>query len=225
MEGFSILLVEDDTDAALWIREFFDAGAFDFCLEDTVTKAIDELKGRRYDLVLLDLSLPDYSGYEMLRFCAANYPNVPVIILSAHSDKNSLLQAFKLGAKDYMKKPIDLEELEARIWVQLKTSSYFFASESFDEKNKSGFTLQNGTICYQDRTLQLTQTEKALLEQLIKHAKQAISRDQLCKQLSGTSSHRTLDYHIQNLRKKLQIQTGKHDLIKTEYGFGYSFVS
>ena len=64
-------------------------------------------------------------GFEVLKFLNLNKINIPVIVISAYSDKNSKLQAFKLGANDYMVKPIDPEELEARIWVQLKNLSTF----------------------------------------------------------------------------------------------------
>ncbi|MGM0533978.1 MAG: response regulator transcription factor [Campylobacterota bacterium] len=221
MRTFSILLVEDEMDSALWIKEFFDPQEFSLTACDTVTQSIALLGKEQFDLILLDLNLPDYSGFELLQFCARNHPLIPIIITSAYSEKNTLLKAFKLGAKDYMKKPIDLEELEARIWVQLKTNTRFVSAR---KKEKFTFWLQDGNICFQDHTLQLTHTQKALFATLIQNSNQAVSREHLALCLSSGSSERTLDYHIQNLRKQIQDQTGHTECIKTQYGYGYCFI-
>ncbi len=117
---YKILLVEDDDNSALLISNFLEE--FDFIVDivNTVTDAISNINFNKYSIILLDINLPDFNGFEVLKFVNKNKKNIPILVLSAYSDKNTKLQAFKLGASDYMVKPIDPEELEARIWVQLK---------------------------------------------------------------------------------------------------------
>ena len=192
-----ILLVEDDELAAEIIYDYLQECDFDMTSVFTVTDGISQLNNHYYDLLILDINLPDFNGFKILKNIKHRI-TLPVIITSAYNDTKSKLTAFKYGASDYMVKPLDLEELEARIWVQLGKHS---AIKS-DEK-KSSFELKNETILFQGKVLDLTTIEFEILSQLIQNKNNTVSRDILVDSLSAIGSHRSLDNHIKNIRKKI----------------------
>lgn len=156
---YSILLVEDDDSAALLVKHFLEECDFRVDISNSVTMAISNIKFEKYSIILLDINLPDFDGFEILKFLNKNKINIPVIVISAYSNKDLKLQAFKLGANDYMVKPIDPEELEARIWVQLKNSTCI--TESIDKKL---FELQDNSILFDNKNLKLTKIEFDILK-------------------------------------------------------------
>lgn len=156
---YSILLVEDDHSAALLVKHFLEECDFRVDISNSVTMAISNIKFEKYSIILLDINLPDFDGFEILKFLNKNKINIPVIVISAYSNKDLKLQAFKLGANDYMVKPIDPEELEARIWVQLKNSTCI--TESIDKKL---FELQDNSILFDNKNLKLTKIEFDILK-------------------------------------------------------------
>ena len=159
-----ILLIEDDEFTAGLIKEFLEEYNFKVDIVNTVTSAISNIKFEKYSIILLDINIPDFNGFEVLNFLNKNRINIPVIVVSAYSDKNTKLQAFKLGAVDYMVKPIDPEELEARIWIHIKNVSTFV-----EKIEKRIFQLVNSTIFFEDKSLKLTKTEFEILKHLIEN--------------------------------------------------------
>ena len=172
-----ILLVEDDESSAFLIKEFLEEYGFKVDIQNSVTSAVSSIKFHDYSLILLDINLPDFSGFEVLKFLNKSKYNIPVIVLSAYSDKSYKLQAFKFGASDYMVKPIDSEELEARIWVQLKNFSQFKNEVIANEI----FKIEENSIFFKDISLKLTKIEFDILSLLIKNKNQAIKREMLLK--------------------------------------------
>jgi len=209
-----ILLVEDDTDIILWISSYFEEFGFDLKSTETVTDAISHIKQFHYDLVILDLNLPDFLGYEVLKYIQDNKLSLPIIVISAYSDMKTKLRAFKLGAKDYMVKPLNLEELEARIEIHIRDTINF-------EPKQEIFTLQNNQIYFQNQALKLTKIEYEILKTLLKHKNSILERELLSRSLSSISSTRSLDYHIKNLRKKIGDNPSNPSYIVTVYGVGY----
>lgn len=212
-----ILLVEDDTDVILWIESYLEEFGFEVTSLDTVTDAISHIKQQHYDLVILDINLPDFLGYEVLKYIKENNLSLPVIIVSAYSDKKNKLHAFKLGANDYMVKPLDLEELEARIEVHLRTKK---EEETFLET----FYIENNQILFKNEALKLTKIEYEIFKNLIENKNSVIQREILCESLSSISSVRSLDYHIRNIRKKINDNILNPQYLITEYGVGYKLI-
>ena len=210
-----ILLVEDDELASELISEFLVDCGFSVETVFTATDGVARVKHEEYDLLILDINLPDFNGYEVLKNIK-NRVSIPIIITSAHNDTKSKLLAFKYGASDYMVKPIDLDELEARIWLQLGKNSEI---KTFEEKKT--FEVKEGKIYFQQNILQLTTIEYEILEVLIKNINNTITRDELVESLSLLSSKRSLDNHIKNLRKKIGDNGTQARYLKTEYGVGY----
>jgi DNA-binding response OmpR family regulator len=219
MNKTKLLLIEDDESAAEWIIDYFEECDFDIDTFSTVSDAASHILFNQYDLILLDLSLSDFEGFEILKFINKNRLSIPVIIISAYSDKSYKLKAFNLGAVDYMVKPIDLEELEARIWVHLKDTTQILI-----KKDKKDFEIKDDVIIFNNNQLSLTKIEFEILSYLIENKNQIVQRDTLTNALSAISSHRSLDYHIRNLRKKLDDNGTNPKYLFTEYGIGYKLV-
>ncbi len=208
------MLVEDDDSAAHWTQKFLRGCGFDVECFALVTDAISNLKFKKYDLLLLDLNLPDANGFEVLK-AIRNRIAIPVIVLSAHSDKKTIIQAFKLGASDYMVKPYDLGELEARIWAS------FSKNDMISDNHDNIFEIKNDSIIFNEKALILTQIEFDIFKILITNRNSTVSRDNLCTKLSSISSKRSLDHHIKNIRKKIDDNGSRPKYLKTEYGVGY----
>lgn len=212
----NILLIEDDHEAALLLKDYLDNVDFKVDIFDTITSAISHINFKKYSIILLDINMPDFNGFEVLKFLSKHKINIPVIVISAYSDKNIKLQAFKLGANDYVVKPIDPEELEARIWVQLRNHTGFV-----QEQNKT-FEIIENTVYFDGEPLNLTKTEFDILSLLIRNKNSVVKRDYLLDFLSSISiNHRSLDYHIKNIRKKLKDNATNPKYLITEYGVGY----
>ena len=214
---YKILLIEDDEFTAGLIKNFLEEYNFKVDIVDTVTSAISNIKFEKYSIILLDINIPDFNGFEVLKFLNKNNVNIPVIVVSAYSEKSSKLLAFKLGAVDYMVKPIDPEELEARIWVHIKNVSNFA-----ERVEKKVFQLVNNMIYFEDEFLKLTKTEFEILKYLMENKNSVVKRDELLKCLSSViQSERSLDYHIKNIRIKIGDNGANPRYLITEYGIGY----
>ncbi len=217
MSKTQILIVEDDVESAVYIKEYLEEYSFAAEVVTTTTDAIFHIKFKQYGLIILDLNLPDYDGFEVLKFLNSDNYNIPVIVLSAYSEVDTKIKSFKFGAKDYLVKPVDPSELEARIWVHLGNNSN--VKTLLDKKP---FKILNNEILYKNQPLKLTRIESKILKMLIEQQNRIVSREELTKVLSIKSNKRSLDGHIKNIRKKINlIENSAKDIISTEYGIGY----
>jgi len=208
-----IILLEDDDDAVIYTKDFLEDCGFAVDAFTLSTDALASMKFNRYDVLLLDLSLPDLDGFEVLKAIKSSI-RISTIVISAHSDIKTKLHAFKLGALDYIVKPYNLEELEARIWA-------IFGKGNILEKSSDTFVIDGQYIFFKDKKINLTQTETDILKTLITNKKSTTTREDLASSLSEISSQRSLDYHIKNIRKKINDDGSSPQYLKTEYGVGY----
>jgi len=220
MEKYQILIVEDDEIASYLMSDFLENSGFIVDCVYAVTDGISYLKNKKYDLLLLDLNLPDFSGFELI----SNIKNkvaIPIIVTSAYNDTETKVKAFKFGVHDYLSKPIDFLELEARIWSLLSRNDNI----KLQEDNTTIFKVEQTQIKFKNKYLDLTNIEYELLSLLIENKNKVIPRDILTNSLSSISSHRSLDNHIKNIRKKIEDDTSNPKYLKTEYGMGYKLIS
>ncbi len=215
MDTLNILIIEDDEVAANLLQDFLETCSFTVDAVHTITDGLSYIQQNDYQVLLLDLNLPDFSGFDLLK-SIKNSVALPVIVISAYGDTQTKVKAFKYGASDYMVKPIDLEELEARIWAL--TGRYSMIKTSHE---KNIFEIKNNFILFNQKILDLTGLEFELLSILIRNRQQTISREALTESLSSISSHRSLDQHIKNIRKKIGDDGSNPVYLKTEYGVGY----
>lgn len=220
IEKINILIIEDDETALFLMADLLKDSGF---LVDTVTTATDGiscLNNKKYNLLLLDLNLPDFNGFDVLSNISSTIA-IPTIVISAYNDISIKVQAFRYGANDYMSKPVDFRELEARIWALLSRKENI---ELQCKEEESLFKIENNKIFFKNRSLNLTQLEFEILSLFLKHKNQIVTRDQLTDSISSVKSHRLLDNHIKNIRTKIEEDRSEPVYLKTEYGIGYKFV-
>ena len=215
-----VLLIEDDFDAANQVAQFLESVGFELDIAETAVDGLVKVAAQTYDILLLDLSLPDFSGLEVIKQIN-NQSNIPIIVLSCHNNLEAKVQAFRFGADDYLCKPFMLEELEVRMWAILKRCSTI--KMEFN-KNNLAIDYNNQTIMLNQKPLSLTAIEYKILSFLIENKNRVVYRNVLAIHLSSLSSPQSLNYHIQNIRKKLGDDPKKPRFIMTEYGTGYRLV-
>lgn len=227
----SLLFIEDDDAIRM---------ALTLALEDEgyeVREAADGKAGlaafaeREPDLVLLDLRLPDLSGFEVCRSLRAN-SIVPIIIVTAQTDTYDLVAGLEAGADDYVTKPIVPKELAARIRAALRRvhlhESTASSSTSVSKFGDIELRREQGIVLKAGQELNLTKTEYRLVCEFADHANMVLSRDQLLERVWGyeyLGDSRLVDAHVRRLRVKVEDQPDDPKLIVTARGIGYRLLA
>ncbi|WP_071332247.1 two-component system response regulator CreB [Burkholderia contaminans] len=193
--------------------------------------ALDHLRDTRFDLVVLDVGLPDLSGFEVCRRLRT-FSDIPVIFLTARHDEIDRIVGLEIGADDYVIKPFSPRELAARVRVILRRFHRTAASEAAPVPVPAasiapGFTLDidGARVSWLGHALDLTRYEFGLLALLVRHPGRIYSREQLMDLVwheAFDSADRTVDTHIKTLRAKLRAIDPERDPIRTHRGMGYS---
>ncbi len=214
-----ILLIEDDPVLADGLIRILGQSKHAITHENNGLRADERLTTQEYDLVILDMGLPGLDGAEILRRLRYRNNKTPVLILTAHDKVSDRVQGLDLGADDYMTKPFDLPELEARIRALLRRGQ----SASGAELRVGNLSLD--TIGHRASLLgiklELSAREISVLEVLMLRAGRIVSKEQLSQQLSILGeeiSNNAIEVYVHRLRKKLEI--GQID-IRTLRGLGY----
>lgn len=219
-----ILLVEDTQDVGEAICRRFQQTGHTVDWETDGSAASEILSFTDFDLVILDVMLPGMDGFSILRKLRQARSNVPVLVLTARSEVDDRVSALDLGADDYLVKPFDFRELEARARVLMRRRSSGEATNlivcgdiSLDRANRN--------VMVGKREIQLKRREIALLEILASRPGKVFSKDELLDQLFGfedAASANAIELYIGRLRKKLE---GARARIVTLRGTGYQLVS
>jgi DNA-binding response OmpR family regulator len=182
-----------------------------------------------YDLVLLDLRLPQKTGFEVLREARQGGVDSPVILLTVKDEHTSKIRGFDLGADDYVTKPFDPRELVARVRAVLARSAPALPTPD-DAFTFGDCTIHfpTETVAIPDADVDLTDLEFDILAYLVRHRGRTVSREQLLRDvwgISGTITTRTIDRHVASLRKKIEPRPESPIYLTTVYGIGYKFVA
>lgn len=212
-----ILVVEDEVPIATMVKLCLSKNGY-LCetANDGVTAA-EKIENNRYDLILLDIMLPDMDGYELIEYIKQY--DMPVIFVTAKTSVSDRVKGLKLGAEDYICKPYDLEELLARIDTVLRR---FHKSEDILEVGKLKIDTLEHTVMLDGKTVVLSAKEFDLLLYLVRNKNIALYRESIFEQVWQEPYYgntRTIDLHIQRLKKKLDLG----DVIETIYKVGYKF--
>lgn len=211
----SILIVEDEKKISDLIRiNLTDAGYRCICAYDGL-QAADSLENETFDLILLDIMLPEVDGYELIEYIRPL--NIPVIVVTAKSDIADKVKGLKLGADDYLTKPFEIVELLARVETVLRR---YHKNDQYIELYDVSIDTLSRIVKKGGKTINLTVKEYQLLLLFIQNRNIALFRDQIYKNVwdeSYMGDSRTVDLHVQRLRKKL----GWEDKITAVYKIGY----
>ena len=214
-----ILFIEDDKDLQLSLRIYFLENGFSVDQAYTGAEGLAKIEKALPDLVTLDLGLPDIKGESLCREIKTDYPDLPVIILTAKNTSQDIIKGLGIGADDYVPKPFSLEELLARVKTRLRASpaSGILKIDNLKMDLKKYEVTRNG------KKIDLTPTEFNLLEYLVKNQGQVLSRNSILNRVwtyERDVETRVVDVYIGYLRKKIDGHF-KKKLIHNVRGFGY----
>lgn len=223
-EGGSILVVEDDPAILIALQEKLGREGFAVISARDGEEARDRLAEYPPDLVILDLMLPKLDGLSVLRWLRRRHGDLPVLILSARGREEDKVEGLRAGADDYLAKPFGLRELMARIDALLRRArgpreTLTLGSVEIDAQARRVF--RNGG------EVSLSRKELEILLVLVRNRERVVSREEILDAVWGYSdagSTRAVDYHVVNLRKKLEADPSHPRHIVTRHGLGYQLV-
>ena len=212
-----ILIVEDEDRIASFVRKGLNANGFTSTVVDRAGAAIDYALTGNFDLMVLDLGLPDADGFTVLRRLREEGSRLPIIILTARDSVRDTVTGLETGADDYMTKPFRFEELLARIRLRMRSAHN--AETTVLHAGDLALDLRTRRASTPEATVDLTAREFALLELFLRHPGQVLSRQQILSNVWGYDygpGANVVDVFIRALRKKI----GAHR-IETLRGMGY----
>jgi two-component system response regulator CpxR len=222
-----VLLVDDDRELCQMLSEYLYAEHFEVTSVHDGSDALLQLHSNEYEIVILDVMLPSVGGFDVLRKLGATY-TTPILMLTARGDDVDRIVGLELGADDYLSKPFNPRELVARIRAILRRlHARPQRPVQPDEISVGTIKLNTGThqAHVAERLIPLTGAELRVLELLMRSAGQVLSRESMTEQALGRKLvpyDRSIDTHISNLRRKLDLPPGTNPEIKNVRGSGYT---
>ena len=231
MVGERILIVEDERAVARGLEYGLTSEGFAVCWAATGRQALELARSQDPHLILLDLRLPDISGFDVCRQLRAEGKRMPILMLTARDEEADKVLGLELGADDYVVKPYSLRELISRIRALLRRAYGDLALPAEGERMVFGdveLDLERFLVYRQGRQVYLTPTEFRLLRYLVTHPNRPFSREALVEAVWGYDSSvgnlRTVDVHVRHLRAKLEADPASPQWLVTVRGVGYKFV-
>ncbi len=221
-----IMVVDDKAELRTLLKSYLSQENFDVVVAGNGQEALYVARHEKPDLVILDLMMPEMSGYDFIR-AYSKEADTPIIILTAKLEENDKVVGLELGADDYVTKPFSPRELTARVRAVLRRMEKGATSE-LEILRLGDITLDRAgrTISVADRGVDLTPSEFDLLATLMSTPGRVFSRLELLDRLQGVAYEgyeRTIDVHIRNLRTKIETDPSNPVYIETVYGAGYRF--
>lgn len=215
---FKILIVEDDVSIHNVIEELLKKENYITYNAYSGTEALLLLEKEKYDLILLDLMLPVVSGEEIIE----KIKDTPIIVLSAKISSEDKVNCLKTGVNDYITKPFDSNELLARIQVQLRQNNKASVIKTLKYKDLELLD-DNHTLLLNNKKVNLTKTEYAILKQLFLNKTQVMAKNKLLDLISTDTEdcdESSLKVHISNIRKKIK-KVSDENYIESVWGIGF----
>jgi len=219
---YRILIVEDDCSMAQIMKKQIESWGNETQIVTDFCNVIPTFAAYDPHLVLMDIMLPFFNGYH---WCSEirKISNVPVVFLSSVSDNMNIVMAMNMGGDDFIPKPVDLNVLIAKLNAVLRRVYDRSDQVPVLEHNGAVLNLNDGTLSYQGKHLELTRNEFRILQTLLEHRGKVVSRDKLMTRLWQDDCYveeNTLTVNVTRLRKKLE-QAGLTGFITTKVGSGY----
>lgn len=223
MVKYRVLVVDDEEDMRHLVEMYLLNYGFICTQASNGKEALEKLESEHVDVVLLDIMMPIQDGFEVCKEIR-NFSDIPIIFVSAKGEEWDKVKGLKLGGDDYVVKPFSPGELMARIESVLRRSGKRSEQVEEDQIVYGNITINNRSrkVMVDKETITLTLKEYELLNFLILHTNQVLSREQLLERIWGndySGSLRTVDTHVKTLRMKLKTS----DYIQTVWGIGYKF--
>ena len=225
-----ILVIEDDPAVARGLCEGLEKNGFQVTWKATGGEGVSFALQFKPHLALLDVRLPDGSGFDFCRQMRQKGLRLPIILLTVQNDELDKVLGLELGADDYLTKPFSLRELMARIRAQLRRAYGELSSMDADLLYVGDLVIDQtrAQVRQGDQVINLTPTEFRLLVYLARHPGMVLTRTQIVEEVWGFSadidSERTINVHIRRLREKVEADPSRPSLILTVPGIGYRLV-
>jgi len=220
-----ILVVDDKANVRNLMREYLEAEGFRVIIATNGREALYTARQKKPDLILLDIMMPEMSGYDFIRSYRKEY-ETPIILLTAKLDEIDKVLGLELGADDYITKPFGMKELVARINAVLRRVGHSAIDLEILENGDLCLNKESRIVTENGHNLNLTPSEFELLYTLMSSPGRVFSRSDLLLKLQGTTFEgveRTIDVHVRNLRMKIEKDPSNPKYIQTVFGVGYRF--
>ncbi len=219
---YKIFIVEDDSIMAKVMKQQIESWGHSVHLAEQFSDILPEFTAYDPHMVLLDIMLPFFNGYH---WCSEirRISNVPVIFISSASDNMNIVMAMNMGGDDFIAKPVDLNVMMAKIQAMLRRTYDMGGKIPVLEHHGAVLNLNDATLLYQDKQLDLTKNEFRILQTLLEQKGKIVSRDTLMTRLWQMDCYveeNTLTVNVTRLRKKLD-SIGLTGFIRTKVGSGY----
>jgi len=223
------LLIDDDARLATLVTEYLGKHGIDVTVVADAKRGLASLRARRFDVVLLDVMLPDVDGFECCRRIRATpeLAGIPILMLTARGDDVDKVVGLELGADDYLAKPFNPRELLARIRAVLRRTAPVAAGRPRLRTGALEIDFDAREVVVDKKRVELTHYEFELLAVLARAAGRVLSREQVLDALKGQEYEafdRSIDVHVSKLRAKIERDPRAPRYIKTVRGVGYALM-
>ena len=221
-----IVIVEDEPSLIFTLQDTLENEGYNVFIAEDGEQAVEVVKKENPDLMLLDLMLPEMSGYDVCKKVRDMNYTFPIIMLTARDQEVDKVTGLNIGADDYITKPFGVKELLARIQARLRRSDTYSKAKPINEVELDPvkIDLKNAKAIHPDGEKDLTTREVELIRYLAAHANEPVSRDALLENVwryEHSTNTRTVDVHISKLRSKIEEQPEDPQYLVTLHGVGY----
>jgi len=224
LKNMHILLIDDDIELCELLNDWLKQDGYKISCAHNAKTALTYLGDSIYDLIILDVMLPDMSGLELLKMIREIHARIPILMLSARGEPLDKTLGLELGADDYLAKPCEPRELSARIRTILRRTSP--TATNVIQLDDLQFDLSQGLVYIDNKVISLTISEAQILAILLAQPNIIVDKQELSIKALGrklAAFDRSLDMHISNLRKKLGIKKDGNTRIMASRGRGYYY--
>jgi two-component system, OmpR family, alkaline phosphatase synthesis response regulator PhoP len=221
----TVLIVEDELKITRLVRDYLEQAGFAVLEAADGQAALSVARAARPDMIVLDLGLPALDGLDVTRRLRET-SSVPIIMLTARIDETDKIVGLELGADDYLTKPFSPKELVARIRAVLRRAEATMGGGELVRAGAVTIEVPKRRVTVEGEDVALTATEFDLLLALARHPGRIYTRAQLLDAIHGvsfSSYERSIDAHVKNIRKKIETDPRRPQLVLTVYGVGYKF--
>jgi len=217
-----VLVVDDEPAIRRFLRTSLSAQKYEVVEAETASAALDALKANDFDVLVLDLGLPDRDGFDVIREVRGKGSALPIIVLSSRTDEAGKVKALDLGADDYVSKPFGVDELLARIRAAMRHRLQQEGEKPVFKSGDLSVDLVRRVVTVRGQEVKLSPREYDLLRLLVQHAGKVLTHKFILREVwGGETDVQYLRIYVRSLRQKIEADPERPQHVLTEQGVGY----